>query len=108
MSGIVLGAEDTPLNQTLSLSSYILEGKTENACIILNISERGNCCKEKQGTPVTWDTILDRLVNKSSLEDLSMSSELIEIQTVHILRKRVPDRRNSKCRHHGLKTSQLF
>lgn len=35
---------------------------------------------------------------KSSLEDLSMCSELIEIQIVHVLRKRVPHRRNGACR----------
>lgn len=45
-----------------------------------------------------WDTILDRFVKKSSLEDLSTCSELTEIQIVHVLRKRVPDRRNSVCR----------
>lgn len=47
---------------------------------------------------MAWDTILDRLVKKSSLEDLSMSSELIDIPIVHMLRKRVPDRRHREGR----------
>lgn len=40
----------------------------------------------KQGIEVAWDTIIDRLVTKSSLEDLSMSSELIDSST-HVKEK---------------------
>lgn len=37
----------------------------------------------EQGVRLTWDTILDRLVNKLSLEHLSPSHEWIERQIVH-------------------------
>lgn len=41
MSSIVVGAEDIPVKKSLFLSSYILEGKTENDHINIKCIRKG-------------------------------------------------------------------